>query len=686
MGFRKSNQQGKPGVKFLLRIRQRTAIRLVTATLGFAGLLTVSIFVSIYFGPNKKAFATTNETLSTGSFIINMGITPQTYANGMKPYGMIYDLIIKYTVPIKWVIEPTKAKDGTDFTYNGTNYKGGPFIIQAEFITSTVASRISYWQTQGVQGVYTTDAITVPVYTTLTSFPNLMIDSLSSNQNIAVTYFNNAGIPPSAYGIGKPASLNACHDVWVNPHGDPRWADYSYLYNFVTVQKSYIWLQCHSGSVMEGCYNYLLPTQQLNYLSTKGLKCWKGGGGFNCDALITESHATSSTAPYTYYYPSDPIMQFMGNMSNPTQHGSEQWYQPMSTGAWRGTTKRLVTTATGASPNEGVLMAYGPGYGTAGNGLVMYTAGHDLNSGGGTVSDWVAAQRSFLNYCWIAGQAKVPLFVSYSIPVTFVGLRRQAVSATVSSGTPPYTYLWTSTIGGEFVDPTAASTYFIPPNPDPGPISGVLQCIVTDACGRRNFISQFISITNSPLPVTLSSFEAKAQNNKSVLLSWTTVAEVNNDYFTIERSADGKHFTELTRVDGVGNSTVLHKYSYTDNSPYSGKSFYRLMQTDFDGTCVLFKIVPVTIKANDETKSTVTVSPNPFSDEFTAQFECSEKEEVTINLITANGITAFSDKIIAAEGNNLYRFNAAGKIQPGTYLLKIGNSSTVFATKKVICR
>src|SRR5689334_12275789 len=71
-----------------------------------------------------------NETLSTGSFIINMGATnPNTIANGLKPYGLIYDLLKNYNVPIKWVIGQGKLKDGADFTYNGTQYKGGTFII-----------------------------------------------------------------------------------------------------------------------------------------------------------------------------------------------------------------------------------------------------------------------------------------------------------------------------------------------------------------------------------------------------------------------------------------------------------------------------------------------------------------------------------------------------------------------------
>ena len=94
-----------------------------------------------------------SETLSTGSFIINMGATtPNTIANGLKPYGMIYDLIRNYNVPVKWVISQTKVKDGVDFTYNAVQYKGGTFIIPAEYRSATVNARITFWTGQGVVG------------------------------------------------------------------------------------------------------------------------------------------------------------------------------------------------------------------------------------------------------------------------------------------------------------------------------------------------------------------------------------------------------------------------------------------------------------------------------------------------------------------------------------------------------
>ncbi|MCY7291869.1 MAG: hypothetical protein LH615_06770, partial [Ferruginibacter sp.] len=66
-----------------------------------------------------------SETFSTGSFIINMGATnPGTIANSIKPYGLIYDLIRNYKVPVKFIVNQSKAKDGVDFTYLGIQYRG----------------------------------------------------------------------------------------------------------------------------------------------------------------------------------------------------------------------------------------------------------------------------------------------------------------------------------------------------------------------------------------------------------------------------------------------------------------------------------------------------------------------------------------------------------------------------------
>lgn len=71
-----------------------------------------------------KAQPYANETFTAGAFIINMGVTPQTVGNGLKPYGMIYDPGENNAVPGKWVIYTLKAKGGNHFKESPQNGEG----------------------------------------------------------------------------------------------------------------------------------------------------------------------------------------------------------------------------------------------------------------------------------------------------------------------------------------------------------------------------------------------------------------------------------------------------------------------------------------------------------------------------------------------------------------------------------
>jgi hypothetical protein len=85
-----------------------------------------------------------------------------------------------------------------------------------------------------------------------------------------------------------------------------------------------------------------------------------------------------------------------------------------------------------------------------------------------------------------------------------------------------------------------------------------------------------------PLPVEISRFTAN-YSAPVVKLAWQTVAEKENDFFILERSADAVHFKEIGRKKGAGNSSISVSYSFTDQEPLSGTSYYRLKQTDFNG-------------------------------------------------------------------------------------------------------
>ena len=177
----------------------------------------------------------------------------------------------------------------------------------------------------------------------------------------------------------------------------------------------------------------------------------------------------------------------------------------------------------------------------------------------------------------------------------------------------------------------------------------------------------------TPLPIALLSFDATCNAN-AVELTWTTASETNNNYFTIERSVDATHFEIIATIQGAGNSNITHGYSFTDNEPYNGVSYYRLKQTDFNGQFKYFNIIAVTCM--DDFTGKIKIYPNPVSHQLII--------EITGNTIPVNF------EIINAIGSVVYKGNLVAKTTvqtinfvSGVYLIKIENGST-FELKKVI--
>jgi hypothetical protein len=88
--------------------------------------------------------------------------------------------------------------------------------------------------------------------------------------------------------------------------------------------------------------------------------------------------------------------------------------------------------------------------------------------------------------------------------------------------------------------------------------------------------------TLTTLPISLTSFTAKPVN-QTILLNWNTASEVNNNYFDVLRSVNGKSFTAIGTVNGLGDSKGSKDYSFVDENPYAGTNYYQLVQHDFDG-------------------------------------------------------------------------------------------------------
>lgn len=120
----------------------------------------------------------------------------------------------------------------------------------------------------------------------------------------------------------------------------------------------------------------------------------------------------------------------------------------------------------------------------------------------------------------------------------------------------------------------------------------------------------FTTPANSPLPVNIIQFDARAENNKKVKISWTTAYERDNNHFEVQRSKDAANFTSIAAIPARNNNNSTEYYSFYDDQPFKGISFYRLKQIDIDGRTSYTKIEKV--KINDPA-GWVELFPNPAS-------------------------------------------------------------------------
>lgn len=132
------------------------------------------------------------------------------------------------------------------------------------------------------------------------------------------------------------------------------------------------------------------------------------------------------------------------------------------------------------------------------------------------------------------------------------------------------------------------SVWSLPPSGTANTLANSVTTSVTNAFDQVWALVQ----SSTPLPVELLYFNA-APDGHEVLCSWATATEQDNDFFTVERSSDGELFEDIGEVDGAGTSHSTLHYAFTDHAPLPGLSYYRLRQTDLDGSDVLSAIVPV---------------------------------------------------------------------------------------------
>ena len=465
----------------------------VTNPLNLIRLLTFSLLVVLSLHLPKVLAA--DKVFPPGSVIINMGVLPQTAANGLKPYGLIYELAVNQQIPVDWSISPTKAQDGIDFTVDGVNYRGGSFIIAADFVAEASAI-LSTWQAKGVViSSPTSSSFTAPIISSITSFPNAVLDL--DRGTLVVPYYESAEIPSSSYRMGLPSDLNSCDDFYAMPHADPAWATHQNLLPFIE-NGGHLWAACHAVSVLESLENPVDPTENFHFLSNDGL-------------IIFGGHE-AGTLPYSQAIPNSPMAQYMGKIDLATENGSEQIYLPVPGSGWRSTTNIGVwdpdhPDVPANSPGKAVKLAWGRAFGDSNAGMVMYEGGHSHAKG---TADDVNAQRVYFSSLLHAGVEKRPNIemITAELPSDIDEGDAISLGVTVTEGSGLYTYQWKSTCGGTFSNPNGATTTFTAPETNvdmPCTIRGV----VSDVCGRTSYYAKGAIIH----PVFLSDLQITKTDN-----------------------------------------------------------------------------------------------------------------------------------------------------------------------------
>ncbi len=196
-----------------------------------------------------------------------------------------------------------------------------------------------------------------------------------------------------------------------------------------------------------------------------------------------------------------------------------------------------------------------------------------------------------------------------------------------------------------------------------------------------------IGSNREPLPVELVNLKANCNDN-GVELSWQTLSEKNNDYFSILKSTNGNYFNEIGIIDGNGNSNELIDYSFTDYNIYNGITYYKLIQTDFDNTASESKIVTADCSSSIYRETIFNLYPNPSINGKNVYLEINNAEKEAEVLVVINDILGnqlYSKVIITdVNGSTVTAIDRLNKLAPGTYIIIATSKNKLYKKKLII--
>ncbi len=203
--------------------------------------------------------------------------------------------------------------------------------------------------------------------------------------------------------------------------------------------------------------------------------------------------------------------------------------------------------------------------------------------------------------------------------------------------------------------------------------TALLWCI-NGSCASGNNSASGSGVCVTLLPITLVSFSGRLvelngsqEKTNATELTWVTANETDNEFFTVQRSADGVIFEDVSQLSGAGTTKLSRTYKTYDYTPFEGITYYRLKQTDYGDTFSYSKLIKVTTFTN------LTIYPNPLSVEskqLTIHLKNTADNNFKISIVDINGKIIYSRYTDRLNGS-VYAITLPDLIVKGIYFAHI---------------
>ncbi|MEX2379697.1 MAG: T9SS type A sorting domain-containing protein, partial [Vicingaceae bacterium] len=186
------------------------------------------------------------------------------------------------------------------------------------------------------------------------------------------------------------------------------------------------------------------------------------------------------------------------------------------------------------------------------------------------------------------------------------------------------------------------------------------------------------------LPIELNYFKAHVVEDQ-LNFQWQTLSELNNHYFEVEYSANGKDFSPIFRLEGAGNSNQIINYQKSVPFQNPATGYYRLKQTDFDGKYSYSEVKYIGQVA--VTPQEINIYPNP-SDGTRLFVELInfKPDEYSIDILDSRGQLVMT-KAIRIENESIYfeiELLHGKQLNHGVYYLRISSFEDRMLKKVVV--